>query len=259
MPENRNDGVLTEFLRGASFLFRGFRVWVSSPRLMLLGSLPPLIVGLLFTALFIVLVRNLGTLATWLTGFAQNWSEVARVGAQFTAAIAIAVLAGLIVLISFVTLTLIVGGPFYQRIWRAVERQFGGLPEEVPVPFLRGLGESVLSLGRTIVVGIGLFAIGLIPVAGSLLAGVLGFAFAGWFLTLELTSFVFEPRGLSLKVRRRILRSARARSIGFGVATFAVFLIPGGALLAMPAAVAGATLLGHSFLPEPRVARHGDG
>lgn len=216
---------------------------------MLLGSLPPLLVGLLVTALLIALVSNLGALSTWLTGFAQNWSEIARISAQVTAAIALTVLAGFMVLITFVTLTLIVGGPFYQRIWRAVENQFGGPPEEVPVPFLRGIGESVLALGTTILVGVGLFLLGLIPVAGSLLTAVLGSTFAGWFLTLELTSFVFEPRGLSLKARRRLLGSARARSIGFGVATFAVFLIPGGAILAMPAAVAGATFLGQSLLP----------
>jgi CysZ protein len=40
-----------------------------------------------------------------------------------------------------------------------------------------------------------------------------------------------------------MLRGRRAMAIGFGTATFVCFLIPLGAVLVMPAAVAGATLL----------------
>ena len=43
--------------------------------------------------------------------------------------------------------------------------------------------------------------------------------------------------------RGRLLRGSRARELGFGIATQLVFLIPGGAIAVMPAAVVGATRL----------------
>ncbi len=62
---------------------------------------------------------------------------------------------------------------------------------------------------------------------------------SGWFLTVETTGLAFDGRGLRLRERRRMLRSRRAMTLGFGIASYLVFLIPAGAALAMPAVVAG--------------------
>jgi CysZ protein len=48
-----------------------------------------------------------------------------------------------------------------------------------------------------------------------------------------------------------MLRSRRPMALGFGVATFVCFLIPGGAILIMPAAVAGATVLSRRLFNLP--------
>lgn len=79
---------------------------------------------------------------------------------------------------------------------------------------------------------------------------VLGALVGGWFLTMELTSVPFERRGLRVWDRRRILKGRRALAVGFGTATFLCFLVPGGAILVTPAAVAGATLLAREVLGE---------
>jgi CysZ protein len=48
-----------------------------------------------------------------------------------------------------------------------------------------------------------------------------------------------------------VLRANRPLTLGFGVAVFLCFLIPLGAILLMPAAIAGATLLSRRALGRP--------
>ena len=93
-----------------------------------------------------------------------------------------------------------------------------------------------------------LLLLGFIPVLGQTVVLVLGALVGGWFLTLELTGFAFQARGLVLRDRRRALGARRARTLGFGVLTYLLFLVPFGAVIVMPAAVAGATLLSRDAL-----------
>jgi CysZ protein len=55
---------------------------------------------------------------------------------------------------------------------------------------------------------------------------------------------------MRLPERRSLLRADRPTTLGFGVAVFVCFLIPLGAVLVMPAAVAGATLLARRALGQ---------
>jgi CysZ protein len=81
---------------------------------------------------------------------------------------------------------------------------------------------------------------------------------SGYFLTLELTSIPLERRGLRRRDRFALLRRNRALAVGFGASVFVVFLIPLGALIAMPGAVAGGTLLARERLADQGVsARQG--
>jgi CysZ protein len=80
---------------------------------------------------------------------------------------------------------------------------------------------------------------------------VLGAMVGGWVLALELTGVPFERRGLRFRHRRAMLRQRRAMALGFGMATFVSFLVPLGAVFAMPAAVAGATLLSRRLFELP--------
>ncbi|MEN0072065.1 MAG: signal peptidase I, partial [Propionicimonas sp.] len=75
----------------------------------------------------------------------------------------------------------------------------------------------------------------------------------GWILAHELTSRALVARGIGRRERNALLRAHRRRALGFGVATQLCFLVPGGAVATMPAAVAGSTLLAQSVLPTGRV------
>ncbi len=219
---------------------------------MLLGAIPALVVGAAWVAGLVVLAVNLNTVTVWFTPFADGWHEPFRVGTRILIGVVTVVAAVYLGLRTFTTLTLAVGGPFYERIWRAVEQRDGG---EVPQPegapwrlFLRGVGNSIRFLIITLVTGVLLFACGFIPVVGQVLAPVLAVVLGGWFLTVELAGFPFDARGFSLRQRRRMLAADRAGALGFGVAAYLLFLVPFGAVLVMPAAVAGATMLSRDAL-----------
>ncbi|MET1052721.1 MAG: EI24 domain-containing protein [Mycetocola sp.] len=247
-------GFVAGFLMGMRLLGRGFRLWSTSPRLMLIGAIPGVVTFVLFGVAVVVLAVNLETVATFLTPFASTWDESLRTGLRFLVAAALIAGEVLLLVYLFAAVTLLIGQPFFEKISERVEDSLGGVPSAVDVPFWpslgRGIWESIRLLALTVVIGIGLLLIGFIPVIGPLGAAVIGAFTGGWFLALELTTVPFERRGLRLDDRRRLLRSQRSTTLGFGVSVFLLFLIPLGALVTMPAAAAGATLLARRVLGE---------
>jgi len=245
-------GVVRRFFAGPRYLARGLGLWATSPKLMLLGALPALIVGAVFLAGVVVFLMNVGTVATWLTPFADAWDEPFRTAMRIAAGLAASALVIYLGLITFTAVTLAVGDPFYERIWREIERRDGGTVPETDegawTSIRRGVGNGIRTFFAAAGVGVTVFACGFIPVVGQTIVPVLGGLFGGWLLAVELSGFAFDARGLSLRQRRRMLAVNRAGTLGFGVATYLLFLIPLGAVFAMPAAVAGATMLSRDAL-----------
>lgn len=247
--------VLAEFFRGVGDLGRGFGFWVTSPRLMLLGAVPALLVGVVWAGLLLWLFLSIDGVATAVTPFADEWAGGLRSGVRLLAEGVVVATALVVAVLSYSAVVLTVGDPFYERISRAVEARLGDPPAEHDEPFVRGVlraaGDGLRLLGGSVVVGVLVFLVGLIPVAGAPLAGVLGAVLGGRLLAVELTGTPFDARGHSPAERRRLLRRDRPRVLGFGVATWLVFLIPFGAVVAMPAAVGGATSLTRAVLGAP--------
>ena len=247
-------GPAGRFLAGAGLLVRGLGLYVRSPGLMLLGIVPALISGALFVAAFVTLLYFVDELAALITPFADDWSTGGRSLLRVIAGLAIVGLAGLLAVLTFTAVTLTIGDPFYEKISERVEDRLGGTPGAVEVPFWaslrRSLVDSLRLVAISVLVGVPLFAAGFIPVVGQTVVPVIGAAVGGWFLALELVGAPFYRRGMGLPERRSLLRADRPTALGFGVAVFVCFLIPLGAVLVMPAAVAGATLLARRSLGQ---------
>jgi len=248
---------MREFLTGAALLARGLGQWRRTPGAMALGLIPGTLVGLVFGA----------ALVTWglvLPGLVDDWTPFADAWMPFWAgalrtAIGVASFgaAVLVVIVSFTAVTLAVGEPFYDRIWRATERSVTGTVPDTEYGFWRAVGDSVRLILRGILAAALAWLIGLIPFVGGVLGFVTGVVLTGWLLADELTSRALSARGLDRRARRRLLRTHRARALGFGVATQLCFLVPLGAVAVMPAAVAGSTLWAHAALgvtPRPHPA-----
>lgn len=247
--------VIGEFFGGVGLLGRGLRLWATSPRLMLLGALPALVVGAVFVAGLVVLGLAADDIARALTPFADDWPEWQRTLVRLGGGVAVAALAVLLAVVAFTAVTLLVGDPFYERIWRRVEEREGDPPADVDRGFWRGLvrgaGDSLRLLLATTGVGVLLFVGGFVPVVGQTVVPVVGALVGGWFLAVELTGYAFDARGRSLAERRRGLAVNRARTLGLGTATYLLFFVPLGAVLVMPAAVAAATLLAREVTAGP--------
>jgi CysZ protein len=242
------DGVIRRFFTGVGMLVRGFGFWARRPGAMALGLIPAAIVAIVVGAALVALGFNMPFLTDWLTPFADEWTDPwpdllrGAIGAiLFAAAIVLAA-------VTFTALTLAVGDPFYERIWRAVEVELGGAVPDEGGGFWRSVRDSIVLIALGLLTAIGVVLSGFFPVVGGVLAPTLGVILSGRLLAMELSSRAFEARGIRSGVRRRLLRGHRAELLGFGIATQLCFMVPLGAIVTMPSAVAGSTLLARSVL-----------
>ncbi len=247
------ESVVREFFAGVRLIGRGFGMWTDSPKLMLLGAIPALVVGLLYLAAVVVLVLALDSIVLWATPFAEGWDEPWLTIFRIFVGLAVLVLATFLLVRTYTGLTLAIGDPFYERIWRDIEARLGDAPAD-ETTFWAGVGRglrSFLSLTAiSVPLGLLLFALGLVPVVGAPLSIVLGAVLGGHVLSLELSGYAMDARGIRFRERRRLLRQRRARTLGFGMVTYLMFLVPILSVVAMPAAVVGATILARESLGE---------
>ncbi|WP_018347602.1 EI24 domain-containing protein [Longispora albida] len=245
---------MRDFFAGVGYLGKGIGMWFRSPGLLALGLIPALIAAVLLGGVLITFWVNLGDISEALTGYADGWSEGWRTTVQVVTGVALAGASLFLGMLLYTALTLAIGDPFYEKISEKVEAQLGGVRGEVEVPWYTSLGRSIVDslrlIAMSILFGIPLFLCGFIPFVGQTVVPVVGALIGGWFLGVELAGVPFQRRGFRLKGRRAVLKQRRAMVVGFGATVFVLFLIPGGAVLVTPAAVAGATLMARDILGE---------
>ncbi|WP_353828184.1 EI24 domain-containing protein [Agromyces sp. SYSU T0242] len=244
---------MRELVDGARTLGRGFGFWRRDPGVMLLGLVPAAIVFAALVWGLVALGATLPGLVDLATPFADAWVEFWRLAFRTLVAVVLFAGAAVLAIVTFTALTLVVGDPFYERIWTAVESDAGGeAPGEAP-GFWSGVGGAAVlllqGLASAAIVGL----TGLLPVVGTAAAAALGVVLTGRILARELTARPLDARGLDRAARRALLRRHRWRLLGFGVATQLCFLVPLGAIATMPAAVAGATLLARRMLADESI------
>lgn len=248
--------MIAEFIDGVRTLLRGFGTWRRRPGLMALGLVPGLIAALVLLAGLVPLALSLGPISDGLTPFADGWIPAWR--SVLRAAVGIVIFAAALALASavFSALALTIGDPFYQRIWRAVEADLGHAPPSDGGGFWMAVGEGLRLVVLGILIAIVVLLLGLVPLVGGFLGAVGGVVLSGRMLARELTGRAFDARDLNPADRALLFRGSRARVLGFGVATQLCFLIPGGAVAVMPAAVAGATTLARTMLERSPLPQH---
>ncbi|GIH90403.1 EI24 domain-containing protein [Planobispora siamensis] len=240
-------GVIRSFTDGMKFFFQGLSWVARHPRWWLFGLIPALIVFVLYAVGLYFLGTYAGDAAEWATPFADGWAEGVRNTFRFL--IGIVIFGGGLVLaaVTFAAVTLLVGEPFYEKLSEKVEESYGEVPSGHEVPLWksipRSIRDSLITLAYVLLFTIPLFFLGFVPVIGQTVVPVLGAMVSGFFLTVELTTLAMERRGLARKSRFALLRANRSTALGFGVLLFLLFLIPLGAVIAMPAAVAGAAVM----------------
>ncbi|WP_370289911.1 EI24 domain-containing protein [Nocardioides sp.] len=242
-----------DFRRGVSYLGRGFELLRSRPRLYLIGIIPALVVFVVLAAAFVVLLVHLDDVVAWLTPFADGWYDLLR--RILRIGLGIVVVLGAVILWSatFTGLTLTLGDPFYEHIWKQTEQMLGPEPLGDGLGFWDSVRDGLVLTAIGLATSLLVLVSGFIPVIGPFLGIALGVTLSGRILARELVSRALEGRGMRAAEQKALLAPHRRTVLGFGVVTQACFLIPLGGVLVMPAAVAGATALARDVLPPPHL------
>ncbi|GAA2829521.1 EI24 domain-containing protein [Crossiella cryophila] len=248
VPTPGKPGVLT----GLGFLGRAVGIAFRSPKLLLLGAIPAVLTTLLMLGGLITLAYWVGDLATWLTPFADTWSDWLRQATRFVAGLAVVLGAVAVSVVAFTAITLVVGSPFYEHISETVEDGLGGVPDAEKASWGRmlwlGIRDSIVLVAVSILINLPLLFAGFIPVVGQTVIPVLVACVGGWILALEFSAVPFTRRGLTLKQRHHILRRHRGMVLGLGVPAYLLCAIPFVSILAMPIVFIAATLMAREAL-----------
>ncbi|SHM06606.1 EI24 domain-containing protein [Actinacidiphila paucisporea] len=225
------------------------------------GMAPALITLVGYAGALVALVVWSDDLASWATPFADGWTSPVR-GAFRELVTAMLVCGGLLVaVISFTAVTLLVGQPFYESLAHRVDVSQGNAPEPPDRSALRELWTGVRDSVRVLLLvgafGVVLFVLGFVPVVGQTVVPAVGFCVSGFFLTAELSAVSMQRRDIALRERLRLLRGRPMLVLGFGVPLVLTFLVPFAAVVLMPGAVAGATLLTRELLHAAPPGRSG--
>ncbi|MBK0869177.1 MULTISPECIES: EI24 domain-containing protein [unclassified Saccharopolyspora] len=242
---------MQNFLTGARTLGTGFRVLLRSPKLLVIGAIPALISAVLLVGALGSLVYFSGDLVGWMTPFADGWAEGLRRAVRVLLGVVLVGAAALLASITFIALTLLIGGPFYEYIAERTEQRLGLDDRADGAGFARQLGRGIRDSVKLVAVAalgaVVLFGFGFVPVLGQTVIPVLGAMFGAWMVALEMVGLVFQRRGRTLRDRHRSLWANKAATLGFGLPAYLLCLIPVLQLVVIPSAVVGGTLLAHRF------------
>ncbi|MBA3503092.1 MAG: EI24 domain-containing protein [Myxococcota bacterium] len=236
---------MSELGRGLGDVRRGFAFLNKHPRLWGWVAAPAAVTLVLLTTMVILVMR----IADSIVGRVTSWlpDAIAGVGGWV---IWVIVLAALVVggLVVFVSVAGIVAGPFNEMLSEAVEEQVTG--KKGP-PFsiaafvasaLRGIAHGIKRVLVAILGALMLFALGFIPVVGTIAALLLGGYFTARGAAYDCYDAVLSRRDMPYDAKTAYLAARRSRTFGLGAAVAGMLIIPVLNLLALGVGAAGATL-----------------
>jgi len=235
-------------LTGANYLIRGFGL-IMRPGLRRFVLIPLLVNTIIFSLLawagisqFQELINRLLPEESWFAFL--HW----LLWPLFAVALV------LVIVYSFTVLANLIAAPFNSQLAEQVELILSGSsPEQANGSIMKNLIPTLKSeLGK-----LGYFLIRVIPLlilfvipGVNIIAPFLWLLFNAWFLALEYTDYPMANNDLDFKSQHARLKAARLTSLGFGGGTTLLMMVPVLNFLAMPAAVAGATVYWHEQLQK---------
>jgi CysZ protein len=215
--------------------------WVAAPAAVTLVLLVGAVVGIAYAVGPVV-----GWVAVHLPG------PLARVASPI---LTVLVVGGLVIaaLLVFTSVAGAIAGPFNERLSEHLEAELTG---RRPGAFslrefaLGAAASAVHALRRLAValVGIALvFALGLVPVVGTVAAVAVAAWFAATAAAYDCYDAVFGRRAMAYRDKLAYLSRHRGRTLGLGLAVAGLLLVPGLNLLALAAGSAGATVADHAL------------
>ncbi|MET0045681.1 MAG: sulfate transporter CysZ [Candidatus Thiodiazotropha sp. 6PLUC3] len=228
---------------GASYLLRGVGL-LSKPGIRPFVLIPLLINVLVFSLLIWLGIDQFEQLMNRFLPDDESWLAWLRWLLWPLFAIAIV----LMVFYTFTVIANLIAAPYNGLLAEKVELYLGGeLPNQTSgaKQLMREVLPSILSelrkLSYFLLRAIPLLILFLIPVI-NVAAPFLWLLFSAWFLALEYGDYPMANHNLSFKQQHKRLKRARMSSLAFGGGLTLMMMVPLLNFVAMPAAVAGATL-----------------
>lgn len=241
---------MSELMTGLRDVGRGFDFVKRHPSLWKWIVAPSVITLLLLIGAVLGVAALTEPIVTWVTSHLPSWLE-SIAGVILTIVVVIGL--SLAALLVFMTVAGMVAGPFNELLSEEVEAKLTGKPSGPfsLVAFLRGAVLGILhGLRRLMVALVGivlLFALGLIPVIGTIAAAVIAVWLAGRGAAYDAYDAVLSRRELPYRDKLAYLERHRSRTLGLGVAVAGMLLVPGLNLLALGLGAVGATLASHDL------------
>jgi CysZ protein len=240
---------------GLGDIGRGLAVLRAHPRLWKWVIAPAIVTLLLVVALVFGIVHAVDPLVAWVTAHLPSW--LASVAGKLLAVLVVIAL-GFAALFLFTSLAAMIAGPFNEMLSEHVEAAITGRPSP---PFSFGEFVRGAALGAThairrllnAVVGFVLvFALGFIPVIGTIAALVIGVWFAASAAAYDCYDAVLARRGMAYRDKLAYLSRHRGRTLGLGAAVAGMLVVPGLNLVALGLGAAGATVAALALQRDPR-------
>lgn len=227
---------------GLDYFSEGFRL-IRQPGLRLFVIAPLIINTLLFYWMVTASYELFGGWMVALMEWLPSWLSFLEW--LFWPLYAVAII--MILAYCFVAVANLIGSPFYGLLAEKVEQQLTGqsiesdddwkaLVATIPRSIARELHKLVYYLPRALL----LLVLGVIP-GVNLVAGVLWFGFSSWMMTLQYVDYAADNNNQSFAQLKRFASERRWSSFSFGMLVYGVAMIPLVNLVAVPAAVCGAT------------------
>ncbi|HEU4731959.1 MAG TPA: EI24 domain-containing protein [Kofleriaceae bacterium] len=239
-----------QLARGVRDVQRGFGVLRAHPALWKWVIAPALASAALLGGLILAALHFSDALVGWVVLHLPGW--LAHVASSLlTTMILIGLLVG--VWLVFMPLAGLVAGPFNEMLSEHVEARLTGQP---PSPFSLGEFTHGLLLGivhsirRLIAMLVGIavvFAVGFVPVVGTVAAVVIAVWLAATSTAYDCYDAVLARRMLGYRTKLAYLAHHRARSLGLGAAVAGMLLVPVLNLVALGIGAAGATVAVHAL------------
>lgn len=226
---------------GLQALARGVRL-LNQPGVRIYVIIPFFINVLLFGALIWIGYSQFKALIDWLLPDLPTWLAFL----EWLAWLFFTVTAALTVFILFTPIANIVAAPFNALMSEKIEIHLTGRAPTSAVSFVRMAIDAIKSqLGKLLYIalwGLGLVLVTAIPVV-NFISPLLWVVFGSWLLSLEYLDYPMGNHDLVFDQEKQMLRERRGIALGFGGGVMAMTSIPIVNFVAMPIAVAGATLL----------------
>lgn len=199
----------------------------------------------------VVFALALSSTGWWFNSTMEHWLAALPTWLHWLEWIVWLVFAALAMFLLFVTFTLVanlIGAPFNGNLAHAVQHYLGDAAHpQNSTTFIAGLRVEASKLGYIAVRGLGLVVLLLIP-GVNIIAPLAWLSYGSWLMALEYIDYPLSNNGSNFRLARPMLKQHRWLLLGFGLAALSATLVPVLNFIAMPAAVAGATLLWHGRL-----------